>query len=201
MTTVDQHRAAVADRLLEVATRLFAQQGFEGTSVAEIVRAAGVTKGALYHYFAAKDDLLHEIYARVLRQQMQRLEEIADRPGPPSQRLHAAARDVVETSIANLDDTTIFQRSVHLLGPEAQERVRLGRRAYHKRFRAMLREGQERGEFRDDVDPDVAVAYFFGSVHHLGTWYRATGPLGPEDVGRQFADLFLAGLRPGDDHD
>ncbi|MHA6784376.1 TetR/AcrR family transcriptional regulator [Pseudonocardia saturnea] len=193
MTTVDQ---ALPDRLRDAATRLFAAQGFEGTSVAQIVEAAGVTKGALYHYFASKDDLLREIYARVLREQTRRLEEIADGPGPAAQRLHAAAADVVATSIANLDDTTIVQRSLHLLGPDAAERVRLGRRHYHERFRAIVREGQAGGEFRADVDADLVVGYFFGSVHHLGAWYRTSGPLGPEDVGRQFADLLLRGLTP-----
>lgn len=189
--------AAVADRLLDVATRLFAQQGFEKTSVAQIVGAAGVTKGALYHYYTSKDDLLHEIYARVLRHQTRELEEIAARPEPAADRLYAAAHGVVLTSIANIDDTTIFQRSVHLLGPEAQERVRLGRRRYHERFRAIVREGQVGGAFRADVAPDVAVAYFFGAVHHLGSWYRTAGPLRAEDVARQFADLLLTGLGAG----
>lgn len=196
MPTLNRERAALADRLLEVATRLFAEHGFDGTSVAQIVEAAGVTKGALYHWFTSKDDLLQEIYARVLREQTRRLDEIADGPGPVAQRLHAVAVDVVVTSIANLDDTTIVQRSQHLLGPDARERVRLGRRRYHERVRALVREGQASGDLRADVDADVAVAFFFGSVHHLGSWYRPAGPLGPDDIGRQFADLLLRGLTP-----
>ncbi len=63
----------VPQRLLAVATRLFAERGYDRTSVQEIVEAAGVTKGALYHYFGSKDDLLHEVYARMLRLQQQRL--------------------------------------------------------------------------------------------------------------------------------
>nr|WP_232661495.1 TetR/AcrR family transcriptional regulator [Pseudonocardia sp. TRM90224] len=187
---------ALPDRLLEVATRLFAKQGFERTSVAQIVETAGVTKGALYHYFDSKDDLLHEIYARVLRMQRHRLEEIATGAGGPAERLHAAASDVVVTSIANLDDTTIFQRSMHQLNPEKQREFRAQRRAYHERFREIVREGQEAGLFRADAPTDLTVHFFFGSVHHLGTWYRPDGPLSAADVGNQFADLLLAGLRP-----
>ncbi|HWM40698.1 MAG TPA: helix-turn-helix domain-containing protein, partial [Streptomyces sp.] len=52
----------VPQRLMAAATRLFSEQGYDRTSVQEIVEAAGVTKGALYHYFGSKDDLLHEIY-------------------------------------------------------------------------------------------------------------------------------------------
>jgi hypothetical protein len=42
------------------------------------------------------------------------------------------------------------------------------------------------------------VDYYFGSVHHLSTWYRKGGPLTGADVGNHFADLLIAGLRPQD---
>lgn len=186
----------VPQRLVAVARRLFAEKGFDRTSVQEIVEAAGVTKGAMYHYFGSKDDLLHEIYARVLRLQSDRLAAIADSDEPLAQRLHAAAVDVVVTSTANLDDTKIFFRSMHQLSPEKQREVRAERRRYHERFRALVEEGQRSGVFRDDVPADLVVDYFFGAVHHLGTWFRADGPLSGRQVGEYFADLLLASLRP-----
>ncbi|MBE1457623.1 AcrR family transcriptional regulator [Nocardiopsis terrae] len=190
-------RGTVPERLLGAATRLFAEKGFESTSVQEVVAAAGVTKGAMYHYFGSKDDLLHEIYARVLRMQTDHLVEISSREEPVAERVHAAAADVIVTSIANLDDTKIFFRSMHQLAPEKQRSVRAERRKYHELFRAMIGQGQSEGVFRDDVPAELVVDYFFGSVHHLGTWYRSQGALSGTDVGRHFADLLLAGLRPG----
>lgn len=189
-------RRSVPERLLGAATRLFAEKGFESTSVQEVVAAAGVTKGAMYHYFDSKDDLLYQVYARVLRMQTERLEEIADRDLPLDERLHTAAADVVATTTANLDDSTIFFRSMHQLAPEKQRTVRAERRRYHERFRAMVEEGQRLGLFRDEVPADLVVDFFFGSVHHLGTWYRPDGALSGEEVGRHFADLLLASLRP-----
>ncbi|MFI6498943.1 TetR/AcrR family transcriptional regulator [Nonomuraea typhae] len=186
----------VRRRLLGEATRLFAERGFEGTSVQEIVAAAGVTKGAMYHYFDSKDDLLHEIYARVLRMQMERLTQIADEDRPVKDRLRDAAADVVETTTANLDDSKIFFRSMHLLAPETQKNVRAERRRYHERFRDLVTEGQREGVFRDDIQAEIVVDYFFGSVHHLGTWYRVDGPLSGAEVGRQFAELLLTSLKP-----
>jgi AcrR family transcriptional regulator len=188
--------AAVPERLLAEATRLFAERGYDRTSVQEIVEAAGVTKGALYHYFGSKDDLLHEIYARVLRLQTERLDAIAARSGVPVQeRLAEAAADVVVTSIENLDDTKIFFRSMHQLSPEKQKAVRAERRRYHEHFRALVEEGQRSGCFRREPRPDLVVDFFFGSVHHLGTWYRADGPLSAREVAAEFADLLLATVR------
>lgn len=188
--------AAVPQRLLAAATRLFAERGYERTSVQEIVEAAGVTKGALYHYFGSKDDLLHEVYARVLRLQQERLDAIAGAEAPVERRLRDAAADVVVTSLENLDDATIFFRSMHHLAPEKQKQVRAERRRYHERFRALVEEGQRVGVFAGDVPADLVVDYHFGSVHHLGTWYRPDGRLTPSQVADHMAELLLRALRP-----
>ncbi|SNS07328.1 transcriptional regulator, TetR family [Streptosporangium subroseum] len=191
-----QDQEPVRQRLLSEATRLFAERGFESTSVQEVVAAAGVTKGAMYHYFDSKDDLLHEIYGRVLRMQMERLTHFADSPGPVAERLYAAASDVVTTTVDNLDDSKIFFRSMHLLAPDTRKSVRAERRRYHERFRDLVTEGQREGTFRSDTPADIVVDFFFGSVHHLGTWYSTEGALSGAELGAHFADLLLTSLRP-----
>jgi AcrR family transcriptional regulator len=133
-----EDQAAVPRRLLEQATKLFAKKGFDRTSVQEIVEAAGVTKGAMYHYFGSKDDLLYEIYARVLREQTRQLESVASSDAPLRERLGAAASDVVVSSIDNLDDNTIFLQSMHQLSPDKRKAVRAERRKYHERFRGLV---------------------------------------------------------------
>lgn len=193
---VEADGESVPQRLLTVATRLFAEQGYETTSVQQIVDAAGVTKGAMYHYFGSKDDLLYEVYARVLRVQMARMERAADSEAPVKERLHAVAADVVATTAANLDDTVIFFRSMHLLHPDKQAEVRAERRRYHERFRELIEEGQREGVFRTDKSAELVVDFFFGAVHHLGTWFRHGGGLTGEQVGAEFADLLLGSLRP-----
>src|ERR1700757_5319324 len=92
-------RPPVKERLLRVATRLFARHGFEGTSVQDIVDAAGVTKGAMYHYYGSKDDLLYEVYHQLLTMQTSHLNDIVKGPGTPEERLRAAAIDVVVSSL------------------------------------------------------------------------------------------------------
>ncbi|WP_433364885.1 TetR/AcrR family transcriptional regulator [Streptosporangium sp. CA-115845] len=191
-----QDQEPVRQRLLGEATRLFAERGFEGTSVQGIVSAAGVTKGAMYHYFDSKDDLLREIYGRVLHLQMERLTHFAESSRPVAERLYTAAADVVATTVENLDDSKIFFRSMHLLTPDIRKVVRAERRRYHERFRDLVIEGQQEGTFRKDVPADIVVDFFFGSVHHLGTWYSAEGPLSGPELGAHFADLLLTSLRP-----
>ncbi|MEV0093058.1 TetR/AcrR family transcriptional regulator [Streptomyces sp. NPDC050738] len=194
--TTDGNGTPVPQRLLAAATRLFAERGYDRTSVQEIVEAAGVTKGALYHYFGSKEDLLHEIYARVLRLQQERLDAFAEADGPVEQRLRDAAADVVVTTIDNLDDASIFFRSMHHLSPEKNKQVRAERRRYHERFRALIEEGQKQGVFSAATPADLVVDYHFGSIHHLSTWYRPAGSMTQTEVAAHLADLLLRALRP-----
>jgi AcrR family transcriptional regulator len=187
------------ERLLAAATRLFAENGYENTSVQEIVRAAGVTKGAMYHYFAAKDDLLYEIYHRLLALQAERLELLASGTGTPEERLRAAAVDVIGTSCEHLDELTVFFRSMHLLPKDKRRAVRAERRRYHERFRALVEEGQREGTFRTDVPADLAVNFLFGAVHQISTWWHPDGAMDAREFGEYYVGLFLDGLRrPGE---
>lgn len=56
---------ATRDQLIEVATRLFAEHGYEGTSIEAVLSAAGVSRGALYHHFAGKEALFEAVVQAV----------------------------------------------------------------------------------------------------------------------------------------
>ena len=185
----------VPERLVEVARQLFAAKGFEGTSVQDVVSVAGVTKGAMYHYFDSKDELLAEIYARVLRHQLERLESFVHSDEPVDVRVRGAAADVVVSTIENLESTTLFFRSLHQLSEPNRVAVTRERRRYHDMFRGLIQEGQRAGIFRAGVDADLVVDYFFGSVHHLPMWWKPERGLDPREVGGTFAGLLLDGLR------
>jgi AcrR family transcriptional regulator len=192
--TAKAARPPVKERLLSVATRLFARHGFESTSVQDIVDAAGVTKGAMYHYYDSKDDLLYEVYHRLLSMQTAHLDEIAAGPGTAEERLRAAAVDVVQTSLENLDDLIVFFRSLHMLPDDKQAQVRAERRRYQDKFRALVEEGVAAGTYRSDISADVVVHYFLSVVNQLGSWYKPEGTLSPAQVGDLFTDLLIGGL-------
>jgi AcrR family transcriptional regulator len=186
----------VKERLLRVATRLFARNGFEGTSVQDIVDAAGVTKGAMYHYYGSKDDLLYEVYHQLLTMQTTRLNDIVKGSGTPEERLRGAAIDVVVSSLDNLDDMIVFFRSLHMLPEDRQTQIRAERRAYQDQFKTLVEEGVADGTFRTDVAADIIVHYYLSAVNQLGSWFRPDGPMTPAQVGEEYSKLLLGSLRP-----
>jgi len=70
------------ERLLETATELFAEKGYAGTSVREIVEKAGVSKPVLYYYFKSKEGLFYAILEWAAGVQQKILDEIFEAKGP-----------------------------------------------------------------------------------------------------------------------
>ena len=186
--------SSVVDDITRAAVDLFSTQGYANTSVQQIVESAGVTKGAMYHYFESKDDLLFSIYERMLSLQTAHLEQIVGRGAPTAQTLRDVCVDVIETSIDFLPEGTVFFRSVHMLSEPRQKEVTRRRRQYHDVFAGLIERGQEEGIYRTDIPRAVLVAHFFADVHYLSNWYS---PDGPEDKGvlaQQLTDLFLVAI-------
>ena len=186
----------IKEELARVSVELFAAQGYAKTSVQQIVDGAGVTKGALYHYFDSKDDLLFDIYDRILTLQHRRLDGITALKLPVAQTVRLACEDVIVTSIEWIREGTVFFQSQHMLSPARMEDVRLRRRRYNEVFGALITRGQAEGIFRSDIPTAVLVASFFANPHYLSYWYQPQGSLTKHQVAKQLTDLYLAGLRP-----
>jgi AcrR family transcriptional regulator len=80
------------EALIAAARSLFADRGFSGVGTEEIVRAARMTRGALYHHFQSKEDLLRAVYERVEQELVERIAAEAMSAGNPLEALHAGAR-------------------------------------------------------------------------------------------------------------
>lgn len=186
--------APIPERLMRVSVELFARYGYAQTSVQQIVDAAGVTKGALYHYFDSKDDLLFDIYDRLLSLQKAHLDEIVARGLPVEQTLRLVCEDVILTSIDGIEDGVVFFRSQHMLSEKRQAEVRERRRDYNDAFEAILDAGRASGAFRTDIPTAVLIAHFFSDPHYLGQWFSASGAESKELVASQLTELYLKGL-------
>ena len=189
-------RGSARQRLIEAATHLFSEQGFQATSVQQIVDAAHVTKGALYHHWRSKDELIFDVYDELLQLQTDHLEQIATGGGSSLARLRAAAEDVVETSAEYEVEASAFVNAMHYLASEQARAVRARRRRYHERFCDLLQEAQSEGLLRGDVSADVAVQGFLSALTAVGTWRRPDGSLTFREIGHQMVELFMSSLLP-----
>jgi AcrR family transcriptional regulator len=181
-------------RVLAAAVELFADQGYDGTSVTQVINRAGVAKGGFYHHFASKEALLYEVYGDLITRQLRNLDEILDRRRPAAETLRAVIADLVETTAASARPALVFWREMNRLGDERTEEYRRARRRYHDTVRTLIAEAQAAGEFRPVAGADTVTFTIFGFVNELPLWYRPTGRKRPAELAAELADLILSAL-------
>jgi AcrR family transcriptional regulator len=92
MNVKAQQSEATRAELVAAARRLFAEHGYGGVGTEEIVRTAGVTRGALYHHFAGKKDLFRAVYEDIERELVEQIAAVAVSAGDPVAALRAGAQ-------------------------------------------------------------------------------------------------------------
>jgi AcrR family transcriptional regulator len=180
-------------RVLEVAVELFNEQGYDATSVSDLANRLGLTKSALYHHFASKEELL----SLALDEALDGLENVLERPdartGSPAERLAAVLRGAVEVLVDKLPYVTLLLR---VRGNSDVERAALERRrAFDHRVTGLVVEAQRAGQVRDDIDGAVATRLVFGMVNSLVEWYRVGGPADRERLAHDVVAIAVDGMR------
>lgn len=189
---------AVRRRILAAAVDLFAEHGYDATSVSQVINRAGVAKGGFYHHFASKDDLLYAVYGDLIERQLEGMQRILAQRMPPAQTLRALIMDLVETTAGSVREALVFSRELSQLGNRRIVQMRSQRRRYQNAVIKLVDDAQLRGQFSAVASPETIAFTIFGVVNEMPRWYRPTGRMRPEQIGTEIADLVLAGLSTGE---
>src|SRR3954454_8148252 len=128
--------SARREDLTRIAARLFAERGYQGTSLADLAGALGVQKPSLYHHIASKEDLLWEIAWSGAEAFHAALDGVP--PAPASDRIRLALRAHLAVVAGQLDIATVFVREWRYLEGERRERFLAERRRYEERIRDLF---------------------------------------------------------------
>src|SRR5690349_19923445 len=190
--------------ILDAALTVFAERGYSNTRLEDIGEAAGVTKGAIYHYFANKEDLLLRAIEQRSEEAFGRIEEILrDKTAPVSTRLRLVVRrwfgSISKERLAVV--TLLLQGIAHEVPDAFRKWLTGGPMAATRVIATLVREGQTRGEFRADADADVAARMLVSGLLQQTVWLQY-GDRIPELAMAQdrlvdsALELFLHGLAP-----
>jgi AcrR family transcriptional regulator len=178
----------------DVASTLFRERGYAGTSVRDIARAMDIQGASLYAHVASKQDVLRTIVERMALRFEHAADdalkaiEAADAEPSPTARLAGLTRAHVEVVTDDLGRATVFVHEWRSLEPDVQARMAKRRDAYERRFRAVIADGVDSGEFAT-VDPAAAAAFILTALNGLVAWYRPEGRLEPAAIADLYTDL------------
>ncbi len=190
--------------ILHAAVRVFAEKGYHGCRIADVARAAGVAYGLVYHYFRNKDELLESVFAEQWTILLNALSAIDAGSSAPSEKLAGICAFVFDVYKAAPSAVRVLLLEVSrtpnaLRAGSTRETFEAGTRIVAD----VVRQGQQRGEFRADADPLVAATSILGAMELalsglvVGVVGAPSPPSEPEveRVKRQVTDFALAGLR------
>lgn len=183
-------------QVLDVAVTLFNEQGYDATSVADLAERLGLSKSALYHHFASKEELLAIALETALGRLEAALAEALALEAPAAARLEHVIRGAVAVLTAELPSVTLLLR---LRGNSPVEVAALERRRlFDQRVADLVRNAQREGRLRADIDAGVATRLIFGMVNSVVEWYRPDGRVDPAVLTDDVLAVALGGLRPRD---
>ncbi|MFC8717913.1 TetR/AcrR family transcriptional regulator [Kitasatospora sp. NPDC057198] len=184
--------AYTVDSLLAVTVRVFNERGYDGTSMEDLSRAAGISKSSIYHHVRGKEELLRLAVGRALDALFAILDEPAATGGRPVDRLEHVVRRTAEVLLAELPYVTLLLR---VRGNTATEQWALERRRdFDHRVAGLVQDAVTAGQLRADVEPRLATRLLFGTVNSLVEWYRP-GQRGAEQLPEAVARFAFEGLR------
>ncbi|MDB5073365.1 MAG: TetR family transcriptional regulator [Candidatus Eremiobacteraeota bacterium] len=179
------------DSLTDVALRVFADRGYDGASMDDVARAAGITKASIYHHVSGKEALLERGLGRALDALFAILDEPAARDGRAVDRLRHIVERVAETTLHLLPELTVLFR-VH--GASKSERNAVDRRrAFDRLVTDIIAQAQREGDVRRDLDPRLLARLIFGMSNSVVEWYRS-GSLSREAIAHAVVALAFDGV-------
>ncbi len=184
---------AKIERILMTASQSFNRRGIDGTSLEDITRALGATKGAFYHYLENKSELVVRCYRRAYAL----YERFAD-------AATALGRNGLERGLIGLYLNTQAQAVglaplIQMIGatalPPAARREITGRaRKLQRRFETFGKQGLADGSWRE-VDFDAVSQLGAGPFEWLPKWFRAEDPRAANILAQEVTRFFIRGLR------
>jgi AcrR family transcriptional regulator len=159
--------------ILEAATRRFAEYGFESTTVREIGDDVNILSGSLYHHFATKDEMLHEIVRNAVQQMRSNALRIARAPVDAEHRL-------VALILLDLGELTRNQRVHAILTNERRlfrqreefAYILKAKKETYQAWRSVVVDGIEKRLFRSDIDLFLAILTIIRMLNTAADWYR-----------------------------
>jgi len=174
---------------MAAAARLFAEQGFKATSIEQIARAAGISRGSIYWHFGSKAQLLLAVADEAFQTWVEQWQDLDDTLQTGLDKMVKTTLARVRRPEARLLPMLLFEA---LSRPKSALRSRYADRyeTARQRLRSLLVRAQRRGELHDGVEPSLAATVIWASIVGLSLQWR----LDPDHVDLQGAYSALPGL-------
>jgi AcrR family transcriptional regulator len=176
--TTEKRWQETHENIMDSAERLFSTKGFNGTSMNDIVKESGLSKGAIYGHFESKERLFLSLWERQtvlgigqLRQMFSPDETAVDKLLKVAEITMASSCDCPPEMGRMQLEFMVAASRMKALEPDMQKRYE----TIHTFIREIFEEGVENGEFKRDLDSKALTSILFAALDGLGVHYATLG--------------------------
>lgn len=185
---LQHNKTPTTTRIIDVATELFYQKGYHGTTMREIAARVGIKAASVYNHFASKEDILFEITFGTMEEMLIGARGAISSAASPEAQLRRLVEFHVRYSAENRLRAKVADDQLHALSPERRRTVLRIRDRYEALFREILTRGRDECNWQVD---DVAVVTFAIATmaSAVDVWYREDGRLPADAIASIYGDL------------
>lgn len=185
--------------ILQKAAKVFERRGVSRTTIEDIAKEVGIKREAIYYYFKSREEILHSILIPQARMLNKELESILNSNQEPLPKLRSAIRHHLSSfNPSAYLVMTVALREDHFFddSPKAIELRQLWSENGHL-WTALIRQGQEQGDFNPDLNPKMVAFGILGMCNWLARWFDPLkGSVSLDEVIEIFSTLAASGVAP-----
>jgi TetR/AcrR family transcriptional regulator, cholesterol catabolism regulator len=182
------------DKILEASIVLFEKYGFHGVTVNDIVEYCGTSKGGFYHHYHSKDELLFMIHDTFITYALTKANEANATYDHPTLKLHAIIHSFVKVFDLYKPHISVFYQESIYLKPHFEQLIKQKRDQFKQIIFKVIQEGQQLGEFRNNLPVEITGMSILGMVNWTYKWYQKGGSKTIEEIANIFSDIILHGI-------
>jgi TetR/AcrR family transcriptional regulator, cholesterol catabolism regulator len=182
-------------KILEHATDVFYERGYEGASMRDLSRASGMSLAGLYYYFESKDKLLYLIQKHTFTTIIERVRERLKHEPDPEGRVRAFILNHLEYFLANQKAMKVLSHEDDVLKNGYGSEIAAIKREYYKICRGLLEELKAAAGV--EFDTRIAVLSLFGMMNWIYTWHNPRTDGDAKSLSQQMGDIYLRGIGNG----
>jgi AcrR family transcriptional regulator len=177
--------------VVATAAKLFAERGYDSTSISELTNATGLAAGGLYHYIEGKDELLIAICDELLEPLLGQAREIVATEALPEAQLRGLVAAWVGHVVAHRHHMLVFTQERQAIERQPRWRhVRAQRKAFEKILDDLLARGEADGSMTF-ADRRLSLLALLGMVNYTPQWVRPQGRLSPAEIAAGYCAIVL----------
>ena len=181
-------------KIVSAAWQLFYRQGYDDTTIDEIVEASGTSRGSFYHYFEGKDALLSSL-SYLFDEKYEELMETMDMSLSPIDKLIFLNQELFGMIENTVSVDLLCQLFSSQLITKGERHLLNTNRTYYKLLRQITIEGQEQGYFKENLSVnDITKAYAMFERGLMYDWCIYNGDYSLCQYSATMLPLFLEGL-------